>query len=198
MAQVSPGENASRAAVLDAAQQHGVDLDLAQATDSGVLQGAKRGNRYSLASQNTYDAATTKNLNALGEWADAEAGKYAPQSGGREVVGAQIQSELQNQLAQQKTEASQAFNDLDSKVGAAPVDATNTVEAEARKIISDNGSYYGQHPELKPKQAWAILQDLAERPVAKQAQAASGLLDSSGAPIPTRCHGRSFITCAPI
>ncbi len=187
MAETPVGSQFSRQAVLNDAQAHGVNLDLAQATDSGVLNAAKRANRYSLAASGTYDAAATKNLNALGEWADQEASRYSPPTGGREAVGPMIQAALKNQLEDQKSDASHAFEDLDTRVGSASVDATNTLQAEAQKIIDENKPYYDKHPEMLPKQAWAVVQDLAKQPtVEKEVPGTAGepgLIGANGEPV---------------
>jgi hypothetical protein len=170
MAEVPAGEQFSRGEVLDAARQNGVNLDVAQATDSGVAKGLKKANEYSLTAQSTYDANSKGNVAALEQWANKSAETYSKDPATREVVGGQMQSKLKASLDEAKTSASNQFNELDSRAPAS-VDATNTVEAEARKIISDNKAYYDAHPELKPKQAWGILEDLAKRDVEKPAQA---------------------------
>jgi hypothetical protein len=163
MAEVPAGEQFSRGEVLQAARDKGVNLDLAQATDSSLADAAKKANRYSLASQSTYDASHTKNLAALEDWANKEASTYAPESADRATVGGQIQQTLKSGLDEAKNTARAQFEHLD-ETAPKSVDATATVEAEARKIIGENKSYYDAHPELKPKQAWGILEDLAKRP----------------------------------
>lgn len=164
MAEVPPGEQFSRGEVLSAARDNGVNLDLAQATDSGLAHAVKKANRYSLASQTTYEGAQTKNLNALEQWADSEASKYSPASSDRAAVGGQMQSLLQRDLAEKKSEATDAFQGLDKSVGKSSVDVTSNVQQAAAKIISENKPYYDAHPELVPKQAWSIVNDLAKMP----------------------------------
>lgn len=178
MAEVPAGEPFSRGEVLDAARQNGVNLDVAQATDSGVAKGLKRANENSLASQGAYSANSTRNLAALDDWANKATEKYSPEAASREVVGGQMQQTLKTSLADAKNSASQQFNELDSRAPTS-VDATNTVEAEARKIIGDNKSYYDAHPELKPKQAWGILEDLAKRPKVETEVGSRGVVQTT-------------------
>jgi hypothetical protein len=183
--QVEPG-GPTRQEVLDAAREKGVNLDVAQATDSGVAHAVKKANRYSIASQGTYDAATTKNVNALEQWADSEASKYSPEGGGREIVGPKMQEALKNDLVRKKAASTDLFDKLDQKVGGAPQDVSNTIAAEAQKIIGENAEYYAKHPELKPGKAWAILEDLASKTPGKAVAKAVGgseVIDAGGNPI---------------
>lgn len=184
---VPPGEQFSRAAVLQDAQDHGVNLDLAQATESPVLAQLKNANRYSIASQGIYDRAQTANLNALEQWADQEASRYSPNpTGGREVVGPQMQAALKAHLEARKNLASTMFSQLDDELGGVPQDVSTTVQAAAQKILDENKGYYADHPELKPTKAWAIIQDLAKQPtVTKEIPGtatgtAPGLVDVNG------------------
>jgi len=82
-----------------------VNLDLAQATDSGLLQAAKRANRYSLASQGTYETAGKLNTAALEDWANAEAERYSPQTAGHDEVGSQVQDALRDHINSTQSEA---------------------------------------------------------------------------------------------
>jgi hypothetical protein len=169
MAEVPAGESFSRGEVLQAARNKGVNLDVAQATDSGMAVAAKKANRYSLASQGTYDAAQTKNLAALDEWANSEASKYSPASADRSTVGGQMQEALRSDLEAKKQQAGAMFKDLDTRLGNMPVDQSS-LRANAQKIVTEYEPYYARHPELLPKQAWAILNDIANEPRAGASQ----------------------------
>jgi hypothetical protein len=187
MAEVPPGEMFSRGEVANAAQEHGVNLDLAQATESPLLKQAKNANRYSLASQGVYDAAQTKNLSALEQWANDEASQYAPDSLGREGTGQQLQAALKAHLEARKQLASNMYEQLDQELGGVPQDVSATVQDAASRILDENKAYYDQHPELKPTKAWAIIQDLAKQPKEGMKVASTGtepgLIDAQGNPV---------------
>jgi hypothetical protein len=183
MTEKPAGEQFTRQEVLDAARANGVNLDLADATGNGVAQALKKANSISIAGKGTIEANATKNLEALGKWADGESGKYSPESTPREELGPQIQSKLQQDLKVKKIAAQTSYQDLDSRIGGAPQDVTKTVEAEARKIIGENKEYYDKHPELKPKQAWGILEDLAKRPIEKVLNQSPDVVLNSGEPL---------------
>jgi hypothetical protein len=186
MSELAPGEQFSRQQVLDAARGKGINLDLADATGSGVARGVKAYSERSLGGRSTMRTNTEANLQKLGEWADQELGKYAGQSTPRETLGSQVSAKLMEDLAGKKEAAANAFEDLDRRVGDNNIDGTNTIEAEARNIIAEMKDYYAKHPELKPKQAWSIIENLAERPkinaVNPQATA-PGLVDVQGKPV---------------
>lgn len=163
MAEVPAGETYSRGEVLNAARDNGINLDVAQATESPVAKGLKKANENSLASQSTYDANKTSNLAALDEWANNQQAKFSPESTSREVAGGQIQEALKNELAAKHQQSAELFKDLDSRLGTMPVDQSN-LRTNASRIVSEFEPYYERHPELLPKQAWSILNDLANEP----------------------------------
>lgn len=183
MAEKPPGEQFTRQEVLDAARSKGVNLDLAQATGSPVASGIKKATEFTLGGGGSYEANTTKNVTALENWADSEMGKYSKNQSTRESTGSQMQEALKTNLETKKATASKAFQELDKTVGKNKVDVTDSVQAEAQKIVDQNKAYYEEHPELKPKQAWGILEDLARRPTKNVTATSAEFTDSAGNPI---------------
>ncbi|MCU1286397.1 MAG: hypothetical protein JWO13_2747 [Acidobacteriales bacterium] len=180
MAEKPVGEQFTRQEVLDAARSKGVNLDLADATEAGGPASAKRLLERSLGGAGRFSENQKSNLASLEKWANSEAEKYSGDSAPREVIGAQMQAALKSHLEARKGVATQAFQELDRSIGANKVDVTGTVQAEAQKIIDQNKSYYEEHPELKPKQAWGILEDLAKRPTKNVTSASPEFTDNSG------------------
>lgn len=162
MAEVPPGEQFSRQQVLDAARANKVNLDLAQATDSGAAKAVKKANQYSLTGQGAYDKNLQGNLAALDEWASKESSKYSPESSTKEVVGAKLQEALKQNVNTRQTAAAQIFNDLDKNVGNVKPDATSIYD-KAKQIVAENSDYYEKNPALKQSRAWQIVNDLASR-----------------------------------
>jgi hypothetical protein len=162
MAETAPGSQFSRQAILNDAQAHGVNLDLAQATDHPLLNTVKKGNQPSIAANGMYNAAATRNLDALGEWASDEASRYSPATGGREASGPLIQRALASDVEEKSNAATQIYNELDKNVGNGTPDATSVYE-KAQKIVNENQAYYDKNPGLKQSQAWRIVNDIADR-----------------------------------
>lgn len=182
---VEPG-GPTRAEINDAARENNVNLDLAQATDHPVAKAVKKANRYSVASQGTYDSAAESNIDALSKWADKEASKYAD-NGNREVAGQRTVAALKDDLTRKQEAARTLYDGLDQRVGGVSQDVTGTIQSEAAKILSENKDYYAKHPELKPGKAWAIIEDLGSRSTkTAEAPVSTGgaeVLDSAGNPI---------------
>lgn len=144
------------------AREHGVNLDLADATGSKVAKVAKAVTQHGLGGSGTFEAANEGNVGALNGWGNKYLDDLSTHSG--EAAGSRIQKALQTDLDAKKSAATSEFQDLDKRVGPNSIDGTKSVEAEAQKIISENKDYYDKHPELVPKQAWSIIKNLAERP----------------------------------
>jgi hypothetical protein len=161
MSERPAGEPFTRGEVNAAARERGVNLDLAQATDSAIANNVKRANQYSLAAKSKYEANQTNNVAALEKWADDTLGKLSPESTSREALGGQVKTALEQDLMFRKEAARKAFSELDEKIGARAIDASE-IQKSAAKIIDENKGYYEAHKELKPKQAWAILEDLSK------------------------------------
>jgi hypothetical protein len=161
MAETPPNEEFTRGELLDYARENGVNLDVADATGSGVAQGLKGFAERSLAGRGTMKANASNNLQAVQAAADSELAKYAPESLDRNALGTAIQSRLQANYEGLKASAADQFSDLDKQLAAKPVSVADTVQQRAQAIIDSNKGYYDAHPELKPKQAWEIVKDLA-------------------------------------
>jgi hypothetical protein len=185
MAEVPPGEQFSRADVAQAARDNGVKLDLAQTTDSGIAHALKKANRYSIASQGTYDQAQTSNLNALEAWSDRTLNNFAPGSQDRMAIGSQLQQSLRNHMQMQQNAATQLYNELDQANSNVKPDATSVYD-KAKEIVAENKDYYDKNPALKQSKSWQIVNDLATRDAATAPgtkNVTSPLVDSSGRPI---------------
>lgn len=158
-----PNEPFSPREILDTATQHDINLDLADATGNrGVPKLVKHSTMHGLAGSGPFEANLEHNVGALDRWGHDFLDQLSPRSG--EASGARIQEALKRDYEVKKGGASQEFEDLDRRVGPNTVDGTATVEAEARRLRGSMQSYYDKHPELVPKKAWAILENLAERP----------------------------------
>lgn len=158
----APNEPFTPRELLEGAREHGINPDLADATKSGVPVMTKRLVSRTMGGAGTFERAQQGNVSALDEWGNQYLDRLSKFSG--ENAGARIQDALKNDYAQRKGAASQEFEDLDKRVGPNTIDGTQTVEAEAVKIRDAMKPYYDRHPELVPKQAWSIVNDLAERP----------------------------------
>jgi hypothetical protein len=158
----APNEPFTPRELFEGARDHGVNLDLADASGAGLPRTAKKYVSRSLGGANTFSNAQQGNVAALDQWGSDYLNKFSSYSG--ENAGARIQDSLKNDYAQRKNSASQEFEDLDKRVGPNTIDGTATVEAEALKIRDGMKQYYERHPELVPRQAWSIIEDLAERP----------------------------------
>lgn len=158
----SPNEPFTPRELLSAARDHGINLDLADASGAGVPKMVKHATMHGLAGSGPFEANLEHNVGALDQWGSQYLDGLSKFSG--EQAGARIQDALKNDYAQRKTAASTEFEDLDKRVGPNSIDGTATVEAEAVKIRDGMKQYYDRHPELMPKQAWSIINDLAERP----------------------------------
>lgn len=141
------------------AKDHGINLDLADATEAGPAQMAKKVVSRSLGGTKTFANTQEANLGALNEWGGQYLDKLSPNSG--EAAGSRVQAALEADLDSKKAEAQTAFSDLDKRVGANSV-AIKPIQDAAQQIVGDNQRYYEAHPELQPKHAWAVVQDLAK------------------------------------
>lgn len=161
MAEKPYGEQFTRQQQADAAEQHGVNLDVADATGAGGPKVAKKFLERSMGGSGTFEKNTDTNLHALDQWANGELDNYNPQGQTKESLGAKMQQGLQNDYHAQKNSARQEFSSLDKAVGPNSIDVSKGTQAEARAIYDENKSYYQKHPEFIPKEAWNIVKDLA-------------------------------------
>jgi hypothetical protein len=158
----SPSEPFTLRELMQGARDHGINLDLADASGAGLPKAVKHATMHGIAGTGPFEANLEHNVSALDQWGSDYLNKFSNYSG--ENAGARIQDSLKNDYAQRKNSASQEFEDLDKRVGPNTIDGTQTVEAEAVKIRDAMKPYYERHPELVPRQAWSIIEDLAERP----------------------------------
>lgn len=168
----APNEPFTPRELFEGARDHGVNLDLADASGAGVPRTAKKYVSRSLGGANTFSNAQQGNVSALDRWGSDYLDKFSNYSG--ENAGARIQDSLKNDYAQRKNAASTEFEDLDKRVGPNTIDGTGTIEADAVKIRDEMKPYYDRHPELVPKEAWKIINDLAERPTVASTKTVTG------------------------
>lgn len=133
----------------DTAEQHGISLDLADATGRPLLRGMKAGSMHGLAGSGPFERNQAHNIEALLQWT--------------EDAGNRVQAALENDYAARKQGASQIFEDLDKRVGPNFVNGKATVQAQAMNIRNQFQGYYDLHPEVLPRKAWAVVKDLSEK-----------------------------------
>lgn len=168
----SPHEPFTLRELLQGARDHGINLDLADASGAGTPKMVKHATMHGLAGSGPFEANLEHNVGALDQWGKNYLDRLSKFSG--ENAGARIQDALKNDYAQRKNAASTEFQDLDKRVGPNTIDGTQTVEAEAVKIRDGMKPYYDKHPELVPKEAWKIINDLAERPTVASTKTVTG------------------------
>jgi hypothetical protein len=161
MQETPPGEAFTRGEVQNYARGQGVNLDLADATGNGVARGVKGVAERSLGGRGVMRRNADSNFRAIQGAAENELSQYAPEGSDPAALGTAVQQQLQQNLASLKTQASEQFSELDQAVGGNRVDVRPTIQATAQKIVGDNLNYYEAHPELVPKQAWKIVENLA-------------------------------------
>lgn len=144
-----PNEPFSPRELYDAAAQHGINLDLADATNKTLPKAAKHGTMFGLAGSGPFELNQARNVEALLNW--------------NETAGNRIQSALENDYMTRKQGASQIFDDLDKRVGPSFVNGKKTVQAAATNIRNQFQGYYDLHPEVLPRKAWAVVKDLSEK-----------------------------------
>jgi hypothetical protein len=193
MNKLSPDEQFTPQDTYQTAKDHGINLDLADATGSGAAEMTKKVTSRSLGGTKTFANAQEGNVGALNEWGDQYLDKLSPNSG--EAAGSRVQQALKTKLQDMKESARSDFHDLDERVGPNSIDVTKNVQAEAQKIYNENSEYYAKHPEFIPKDAWAVVKDLAgvEEPKAKgktaKPDAGPVLVDPQGKPIASKPAG---------
>jgi hypothetical protein len=185
MAKPSGEGRFTRAEVNSAARENGVNLDLAQATESPTAIGAKRANQYSLASQSAYDKASKTNSQALESWADKNVSSLAKDAAPRESLGPAIQNKLKQNVADMEQQSGRILDNLTKEAGDKQPDARGIYQL-ADNIVSAEKDYYTKNPNLKPGKAWNIVEKLANR--AKELKGETRLvegkvLDENGKPI---------------
>lgn len=145
-----------------AANQMGVDLDLAQATNAKVPGAAKKVTEHSLAGGSKFAENTEANLRALHEHAQNLQDAIAPQMD-RMEFGDQAKQALVQHVSKLNDRASELYEGLDDRLSDIKPNPSDIQEA-AKKIVSENKDYYDKHPDLlkgAPAKAWAIINDLA-------------------------------------
>lgn len=141
------------------AKNLGVNLDAADATNSGVLKNVKKLNEHSLLGSNSYEKLGAANTSALqGSTDKFLTGLY---DGDRESGGSAIQGALKQDHATLKNTAQQGFQDLDKATGNSPVPGAPDLGMSAKRIIAEQEPYFKQFPSLRPSRTMSVLDDVS-------------------------------------
>jgi hypothetical protein len=171
-----------------AAQRVGANLDAADATGSPILQTVKRLNENSLTAAPTYEATKAANVKAVGNATDSLLDQMSPLD--RESGGSLLRSRLTNDMQGIQNRAASGYTDLDNIVGNQAMD-TSGINAAARAIQDETKAHYEAFPSLKPSKVASVVDDAANFGVPQPAKPVmSGLVDESGAPIPSSAPQR--------
>jgi hypothetical protein len=166
-----------------AAQRVGANLDAADATGSPVLQMVKRLNENSLTSAPTYEAAKAANVKAVGNATDKLLDQMSPLD--RESGGSLLRTRLIGDMQGIQNRATTGYADLDGLVGDHPMD-TSGINSAARAIQNETRAHYEAFPSLKPSKVASVVEDAANYGMPRLSKPEmSGLVDESGAPIPS-------------
>jgi hypothetical protein len=165
----------------NSAKALGVNLDAADATNSGVLRGVKKLNENSLLGSGSYDANHTANISALhGSTGDFLNSVY---NGDRESGGAAIQTALKNNQAGLKNGATAGFQSLPQDN---PLPGLEDVGKEAQNLGASNAAYQNLFPSLKPSKAMNVVGDVGGLgPQPPPPLKMSPFVDERGLPIPS-------------
>lgn len=154
-----PGGKATPASRYAGAKALGVNLDAADATNSGLFKNLKTINQHSLFGTNKYETLHSANVTALGNSTDNILnGTY---EGDRESGGQRIQNALKEHHQGLRADADWNYKDLDSQVGNKPIDASELSDS-ASDILKQGEAYYRQFPSLAPPKTLAIVRDIAQ------------------------------------
>lgn len=184
MDQPMPGSQFTRRDIYNAATENGVNLDLQQATGAPIPTTIKRVTENAILSSPVIENNNVRNVQAVNTWMDRlrQQMGFSPRQLNQEDVGNDTQHTLQQHQQTLTKQAQSGFDQLTQEVGASQPDASSIHEM-AGQIVDANSEYYDKHPELMPKRAWAILQNLASGVPAPKpmshGQASSGVDTSS-------------------
>jgi hypothetical protein len=175
------GTNVSPLDRFNSANNLGVKLDAADATNSGPLKMIKKVNENSLLGGGLYDKLSAANDSALQGSTDNFLNKMYP--GEREEGGLAIQKGLQANQADLQSRATKGFDSLPQDI---PVPGLKEVGKTAQNLASENSAYHGLFPSLKPNKAMSVVGDVGGLgPQAPAPIRMSPFVDESGKAIPS-------------
>jgi hypothetical protein len=156
------GSSYTKRDVYEAAKDNGVNLDLQQATGAPLPTVIKHGTESSIAGSGPIRANDARNIVAVQSWLDRLRNQmgFSDGTASKEQVGNAGKAALQQHQQGLESQAQDGFDQLTKEVGNSQPD-TSSIQAEAKKIVGDFSDYYEKHPELLPKRAWSILDNLA-------------------------------------
>jgi hypothetical protein len=168
--QIITGDTVTPRQRYDIAKSQGVNLDTAQATNSGVTRGAKSATEH-LMGGSSFEENNAANVEALQVHSDKILNDAHPQSMSREDFGNQARTRLLEDQQSKNTQAGKLYDELDNTIGASKPPVAD-IKMQAQKIIAENQDYYDKHPEMLKGgagQAWAIIKNLGKSAEAPKA-----------------------------
>jgi|GEM_PF-4744431 len=145
-----------------AAQDMGVNLDRAQATNATLPKIAKRVTEQSLGGRDVYEGNNAANLDALHAHTTGMLDSTAPAMT-REEFGTAVRDGLDQHRTNLMQQVNDLYAGLDERLGGAQPDFSAVHDA-AKKIYEENKDVYTKHPDLLTgggKRAWSIVKDFA-------------------------------------
>jgi hypothetical protein len=160
MAEVPPGEQFSRGEVYDAATKNGINLDLADATDAGPIEAAKKANSVSTFGKGVIKGNAKNNAVALDQWGSKLLNEIHPEAMTEEQLGNLAIQKLKAQQQEMYDSAGEAIQQADKTVGGARPDKT-TIQKAAKAIVDEWEPTVNDFPEVVPKDVWRLMKSLA-------------------------------------
>lgn len=175
------GSNVTPLQRFNSAQNLGVNLDAADATNSGLLKNVKKLNEHSLLGSNSYEKLGSANTSALQGSTDNLLTRLY--DGDRESGGAEIQKALKNNQQRLYGSATDGFESLPQNI---PIPGLEDVGNTARVIARQNSAYQDLFPSLKPAKAMNVVGDVGGLgSTAPPPLKMSPFVDESGKSIPS-------------
>jgi hypothetical protein len=182
--EVIPGTSITPRARFNAAKGLGVNLDLADATNSPIANVAKSVGRDSLAGAHVYDKAKAANISALGTSTDEALTGMSPLD--REAGGVRLQDLLKANQQKLKTLSDDGHSLIQQQYGDIPLSNPETIRSTAKAIQGEQAQHASEFPSLIPGKTTSVVSDAANLGVTPLSlPKMSGLLDESGNPIPS-------------
>lgn len=152
-----PGTSTTPRARYDAAKRLGVNLDLADATNSGPANMMKHVGRDSLFGNGVYERAKANNLARLGEATDNTLQGMSPLD--REAGGVRLQKILQDDQQRLHDKSGDLYKSVGDQYGDTPVANPGTIRDTARGILNETAAARKEFPSLTPRVAQSVLED---------------------------------------
>lgn len=152
-----PGTSTTPRARYEAARRLGVNLDLADATNSTAANVVKHIGRDSLAGSGVYERAKATNLGRLGEATDRTLQEMSPLD--REAGGVRLQDILKEDQQRLKSKSDELYGKVQGEYGDTPVADPGKIRNTARGILDETAAARKEFPSLTPRVAQSVLED---------------------------------------